>query len=219
MNDDSVEARDVVAISNVHAPDLSNRGERLLALDYAGPGARARRPRRHRRLRAIGSRQRSTFEGPGYNLLASPQLYPGQTIRARVLADGNAMQAPSMSALYVAALQPRRRAWTSWKARFASLSAGDTAELEWQVPDLEGYPIAKVGHSNQRDGGASGRVYLDWLTWDGAPNVRLKRPHTRDFTRWDRKLSGMMWKRLGKWLWTRPRARWSSSTSIPKPIA
>ena len=75
------------------------------------------------------------------------------------------------------------------------MSGGATAELEWQVPDLEGYPIANVGVQISGDGGASGRVYLDWLTWDGAPNIRLKRPHAHDFTRWDRKMRGMMWKK------------------------
>ena len=45
------------------------------------------------------------------------------------------------------------------------------------------------------EGGASGRVYLDWLTWDGTPNVRLKRPYQRSFTRWDQKMSGLMWKK------------------------
>ena len=58
--------------------------------------------------------------------------------------------------------------------------AGESAELVWQVPDLEGYPIAKVGV--QISGGRRRqrpRIYLDWLTWDGAPNVRLKRPHPR----------------------------------------
>ena len=56
------------------------------------------------------------------------------------------------------------------------MSAGETAELEWQVPDLEGYPIANVGIQISGDGGASGRVYLDWLTWDGAPNTSAEAP-------------------------------------------
>ena len=76
-----------------------------------------------------------------------------------------------------------------------TLAAGESAELEWTVPDLEGYPIAKVGLQISGGNGASGRVYLDALCWHGAPNVRLKRPYAHDFTRWDRKLTGMMWKR------------------------
>ena len=191
MNDDSVEARDVVEIGNVHSPALSNRGDRLLALDYA-----ALAPGRVGRVGTavfVPSAAVSAFEGPGYNLFASPQLYPGQTIRARVLADGANKSAVDVS-LYVQHYN-REDGLDVLTGASENLGAGESAELEWQVPDLEGYPIANVGIQISGDGGASGRVYLDWLTWDGAPNIRLKRPHAHDFTRWDRKLSGMMWKK------------------------
>ena len=192
MNDNSIEARDVVDISNVQAPELSNRGDRLLALDYAAlaPG----------RVGRVGTAAfvpsaavSAHFEGPGYNLLASPQLYPGQTIRARVLADSANSCAVDVG-IYVQHYN-REDDLETLVGAAEPLSAGEAAELEWQVPDLEGYPIANVGIEIRGEGGASGRVYLDWLTWDGAPNIRLKRPHKHDFTRWDRKLSGMMWKK------------------------
>ena len=103
MNDDAVDAREVVEISNVQAPELSNRGERLLALDYAAlaPG---RVGRVGTAVFVPSAAVSEHFEGPGYNLFASPQLYSGQTIRAACSRTA-LMQAPSMSALRTA-LQP-----------------------------------------------------------------------------------------------------------------
>ena len=192
INQDTIEARDVVSISNVHAPELSSNGERLLALDYAGlaPG----RVGRVETATFVPSAEvNAHFENQGYRLMASPRLSPGQTIRARVLAD-RANDSAVDVALYVQHYN-REDGLDILEGAGKSLAAGDSAELEWQVPDLEGYPIATVGLQISGTGSASGRIYLDWLTWDGAPNVRLKRPHARDFSRWDRKMSGMMWKK------------------------
>ena len=178
MNEDSIEARDVVAISNVPAPQLSERGERLLALDYAGlaPG----RIGRVETATFVPSVEvNAHFEKGGYSLMASPQLSPGQTIRARVLADSGNNSAVEV-ALYVQHYN-RQDGLDLLTGAAAELSAGQAAVLEWQVPDLEGYPIAKVGVQISGGGSASGRVYLDWLTWEGAPNLRLKRPHAPRF--------------------------------------
>ena len=192
MNEDSIAARDVVSISNVHAPDLSSNGDRLLAFDYAGL-AIGRVGRVETATFVPSAEVNAHFEKGGYKLMSSPRLYPGQTIRARVLTDSGNASAVDV-ALYVQRYN-REDGLDVMVGASESMAAGQTAELEWQVPDLEGYPIAKVGIQISGEGSASGRVYLDWLTWDGAPNVRLKRPHANDFSRWDRKLSGMMWKR------------------------
>ena len=192
MNQDSIEARDVVAISNALAPELSNRGERLLALDFAGlaPG----RVGRVETATFVPSAEiNAHFEKGGYGLMSSPRLNPGQTIRARVVAaEGNASAVDV--ALYVQHYN-REDGLDILEGSGANLSAGQSAELEWQVPDLKGYPIATVGLQISGTGSASGRLYLDWLTWDGMPSLRLKRPHSRDFARWDRRMSGLMWKR------------------------
>lgn len=192
MNEDSIEARDVVAISNVRAPELSANGERLLALDYSGL-ALGRVGRVETATFVPSAEVNAHFEKGGYGLMASPALSPGQTIRARVLADSDNASAVDV-ALYVQHYN-REDGLDILEGSGANLAAGQSAELEWQAPDLEGYPIAKVGIQISGAASASGRVYLDWLTWDGAPNVRLKRPHKRNFARWDRKLGGMMWKR------------------------
>ena len=142
------------------APGLSNRGDRLLALDYAAlaPG---RVGRVGTAVFVPSAAVSEHFEGPGYNLFASPQLYPGQTIRARVLAD-NANSSAVAVGVYVQHYN-REDGLETLVGVSKDLSAGQTAELEWQVPDLEGYPIANVGIQISGDGGASGRVNLDWL--------------------------------------------------------
>lgn len=192
MNEDSIEARDVVSISNAHAPELSENGQRLLALDYArlAPG----RVGRVETATFIPSAEVAAhFENHGYRLMSCPKLYPGQTMRARVLASQDNDSAVDV-ALYLQ-VYGRDDSLSVLAGDAERLSAGQAAELTWQAPDTGGYPIAKIGLQISGEGGASGRVYLDWLTWDGAPDIQLKRPYPRSSPRWDRKLSGLMWKK------------------------
>jgi hypothetical protein len=42
--------------------------------------------------------------------------------------------------------------------------------------------------------GISGTVYMDYLTWDGAPNIVLNRPYERALTRLSRGNGPIMWK-------------------------
>jgi hypothetical protein len=56
------------------------------------------------------------------------------------------------------------------------LIPGAAHTFAWQIPDMGGQPIAEVGvelNSAQR---ADGTVYLDYMTWDGAPAVTFHRP-------------------------------------------
>ncbi|MCY4465907.1 MAG: ADP-ribosylglycohydrolase family protein [Chloroflexi bacterium] len=193
MNDDSIDSRDVVRINNVHAPQLSESGSRLLSLDYAGlaPG---RVGRVETAVFVPSAEVGKYFEGRGYKLLASPKLQPGQTVRARVIADEGNSSSVDVS-LHIQHYN-REDDTVVLAGPGQSMSAGESALLEWQVPDLEGYPIARVGLQICGNGGASGRIYLDWLTWDGAPNVRYKRPYVRDFARWNPPSGkGLMWKK------------------------
>ncbi len=192
MNDDSVEARDVVSISNVHAPDLSESGSYVLALDYAGlaPG----RLGRVETPTFVPSADVSAyFDKRGYRLLASPKLYPGQTISARVIADAENNSAVDVG-LYIKHYDQKDELQLL-AGDSASLAAGESAQLSWQVPDLEGYPIACVGIQISGESGASGRVYLDTLDWEGTPDIRLKRPYKRDYSRLGRGKGAQMWKK------------------------
>ncbi|WP_395090336.1 ADP-ribosylglycohydrolase family protein [Armatimonas sp.] len=107
---------------------------------------------------------------PGYSLIASPRLYPGQTVRARVVADDtNARLA--LIRLYVRYYGKDDQLETLG-GPLTQLASGEFANLTWQLPDMGGCPIAEVGI---KVGGHSGEgaIYLDWLGWSGIPETVL----------------------------------------------
>jgi ADP-ribosylglycohydrolase len=89
----------------------------------------------------------------GYELQASPTLYPGQTVRARV--DGGRFRL--LVRVY------------DGSDGLVTVHAPEGA-TEWRVPDTGGQPIAQVGVE------AFEPVLLDRLTWDGPPDATLTRP-------------------------------------------
>ncbi len=165
--DDSPEAGGAVALDNVAGH--SRVGQRSLALRY-----------NHLDTGWVGRVSTPTFIPPdaiemrGYTLLASPTLYSGQTVRAAVAADGG----------NGAAVTTRLCLWTygaddalvAWDGPPAAMEPGVVHELTWRIPDTGGTPIASIGLVLASDHGASGTLYLDYLTWDGAPAVTLARP-------------------------------------------
>jgi ADP-ribosylglycohydrolase len=161
-----------VAIRNVEGH--SQAGTRSLAICLEGDGAGAGRviTPTFAPLQALRS---ST-----YDLLASPTLYPGQVVRARLEADG-ANQGPADVRLVL------HHATGSDTAAVvagsgATVQPGEQAVLEWSVPDLSGQPVLDVGVELAPGGpSAAGSaspltVYLDWLGWTGGPVARLVRP-------------------------------------------
>ncbi|MFM9108237.1 MAG: ADP-ribosylglycohydrolase family protein [Chloroflexota bacterium] len=106
------------------------------------------------------------IEMPGYTLLASPTLYPGQRITARVAAGEDAARAALAIRIYGAG-----DALETIAGPGAELRPGETADLEWIVPDTGGAPIAQAGI--EVSGGA---VYLDRLDWSGVASTVLARP-------------------------------------------
>ncbi len=120
---------------------------------------------------------------PWYSLLASPTLYPGQTIRASVLSNGS--NTKSVKIRLVIQSYGEADQLVSTHGPLTELHPGDSILLEWKLPDLGGVPIAKVGLSISSDEPVEGILHLDHLTWDGSPNVTFRRPGT----------TGRMWKR------------------------
>ena len=111
---------------------------------------------------------------PGYTLLASPTLYPGQEVRARVIAHrGNAgpLEARLLIRFYGEDEEMQTLAGSP-----DLLSPGHDAVLAWRIPDLGGAPVAEVGIAAEPAAGGTGTLYLDWLTWGGAPDVTFRRP-------------------------------------------
>jgi hypothetical protein len=123
------------------------------------------------------------FEQRGYSLLASPTLYAGQTVRAGLSADANDAQ-PVACGLYLRTYGPDDELIMT-RGPQVELAPGAYHAFTWQVGDTAGAPIAEIGVEIRSERPAHGTVYLDYLTWDGAPDVRLGRPA----------YAGSMWRR------------------------
>jgi ADP-ribosylglycohydrolase len=109
-----------------------------------------------------------------YELIASPTLHPGQLLRARLVADG-ANDGPVTCALFVRVYDGEDRLTVVGGSR-ATVEPGAAVTLDWRVGDTGGQPIAEVGVELTSATPHDGTVYLDYLTWDGSPDVTLSRP-------------------------------------------
>ena len=111
---------------------------------------------------------------PGYGLSACPTLYPGQTLRACLTADEN-NTAPVRAGLYLTVYDARDHLVHVFGPR-ADCHPGQACLLEWPLTDRGLTPIAQVGIQLEASQYAAGGVYLDTLTWDGAPDYNLVLP-------------------------------------------
>lgn len=178
--EDSAETRGTVVVEN--AVGHSRRGQHSLALRYRrlAPGrvARAATP---------------TFIPPeaivmrGYDLLCSPTLYSGQVVRAAVAADA-ANSSPVDCRLYIRTYGAGDRLERTYGPQVA-LAPGAEHAWSWPIGDTGGAPIAEIGveiaAGDHAPPQVEGSVYLDYLTWDGEPDVVLTRP-THGGTLWRR---------------------------------
>jgi len=80
---------------------------------------------------------------PGYTLIASPTLYSGQTVHARVSADVLNSGVVSI-ALYLKHYGANDQIVIVEDASHTLLPDA-TVQLTWRVPDLAGQPIAEIG--------------------------------------------------------------------------
>jgi hypothetical protein len=172
----SVQAQHAADVENVAGH--SRAGKRSLAIRY-----RSLASGRAARVATACFITPEAAKMGGYGVIASPTLYPGQTIRASLAADE--ANARTVSArLYVRAYGAKDEL-----VRIAgpevTLVPGRSQDLRWTVEDTGGEPISEVGIEICGQNGASGTVYLDYLTWDGEPNLTLCKP----------KSGGSMWRK------------------------
>ena len=81
------------------------------------------------------------------------------------------------------------------------MAPGAEAQLSWRVPQTGNQPIAYIGIEIAGENGSSGVVYLDWLSWDGAPDMQLNRPFISDAGREKRKRPKFWKKKPGSMPW------------------
>lgn len=175
--EDSTASRGTAVVENVEGH--SETGKRSLAIRYSGVATG--RPAR------VAT---ATFSAPealkmgGYSLFASPTLYPGQKVSVAFSADP-ANNRPVMCRLYYRYYGPDDALVTEYLPADRLLSPGESRDISnWEIPDQSGYPIAEVGVEISSEMRANGTLYLDYLTWDGAPTLKV-----------DDTVKGSMWRR------------------------
>jgi ADP-ribosylglycohydrolase len=165
-----------IAVENVEGHSESGRRSLAVRYRHLAPGlvARATTP---------------TFIPPeakdleGYGILASPTLYPGQTVRARVFANEDNRE--PVTCRFVVRVYGAGDELEEIHGPEALLGAGEGHTFTWRVPDTGGQPVASIGIEMTSDTATTGTVHLDYLTWDGAPEVAFVRPG----------VDGSMWRR------------------------
>lgn len=158
----------------------SKLGSRSLAIGYRG--LRAKEPAQVTTPTFIPP---EAIKMPHYELIASPTLYSGQTVRAGIMADPANAEAVACG-LIVQVYGPDDQLETL-RSDAHALTPGESTRMEWTLPDTDGKPIAMVGlEITPGDGEADGTLYLDDLTWAGEPRVNFVRPAA----------GGTMWPRV-----------------------
>ncbi len=111
-----------------------------------------------------------------YELMATPLIYPGQTVSASVAADPR--NAGAVGVALQALIYGANDVLAPLDGEPVALAPGAETVLTWRLPDTGGEPFQSIGLSLRaldaaQDGGA---ITLDYLRWDGPPDVRLRRP-------------------------------------------
>ena len=117
----------------------------------------------------------------GYDLIGNPSVFAGQTLRASIEAAPD-----NREPLQVSLVVYRHGAHNELVAEIGpvqTLRSGQNAILEWQIPNFDGQPIAKVGLRLQAS--KNDRLLVDFYTWDGEPNVSFHQPQ-EEGTAWKR---------------------------------
>ena len=110
-----------------------------------------------------------------YDLMATPLIYPGQVAKSRIVADP-ANIGSVLVRLRIRAYGANDRL-QDVDGDGLTLKPGEDRVISWRLPDLDGQPIAEIGIALTADGRrADGRVLIDYLRWDGVPDLALHRP-------------------------------------------
>ena len=108
----------------------------------------------------------------GYGVVASPKLYPGQTVTAQVGVPSGAPGGVT-AGLYVQVYGGDGSRVRRGPAQ--RLEAGRETTLTLAVPNTDGQPVYEVGVELSAEA-ASAELWVDRLTWDGPPDMALKKP-------------------------------------------
>jgi ADP-ribosylglycohydrolase len=120
---------------------------------------------------------------PGYPLLACPTLYAGQTLRAGLEADEE-NRGPVVCRLFCRSYGAGDEPQVTYGPEMR-LSPGECMETNWDLASPPLSPAFKAGLELRSEEPNAGAVYLDYLTWDGTPQITFTRPEG----------GGVLWRR------------------------
>ena len=118
-----------------------------------------------------------------YQPLGAPSLYPGQTVRAVLVADAGNRGAVT-ARLYLRRYNAHDQLERVYSSA-VTLEPGATQVLTWPLEAGRDEPIAEIGVELSATSRADGCVFLDSLGWDGEPDAIFGRPAV-DGGRWRR---------------------------------
>lgn len=118
--------------------------------------------------------QPQDWESKGYNLIASPKLYPGQQVSAMVRSSDDNHH--TVFVRLCCEVYDVGAGLKVVKSDPTLLAPGSSVIVYWTLPSTKGLPIANIGLALESDVPTRGVAYLDWLTWDGSPHTRLENP-------------------------------------------
>ena len=165
-----------VEISNVAGHSRS--GERSLAISFQRLA-----PGRVARVATPTFFDKDVFTMPIYQLLACPTLYSGQTVECRLEAGQGGGK---IAVRLYASVYDERDELKQIHGDIQEISPGQEAHLTWRMPDTGGYPIFEIGLEIESGDplGVDGVIYLDYLTWSGAPEIVLRKPDNNLSAMW-----------------------------------
>jgi ADP-ribosylglycohydrolase len=163
-----------VEISNVAGHSRS--GERALAISFERLA-----PGRVARVATPTFFDKDVFTMPIYQLLACPTLHSGQTVKCRLEAEGG-----NATVRLYASVYDEKDELKQIHGEAVQVAFGKETLLSWRLPDTGAYPIFEIGLEIEAQDplGIDGVIYLDYLTWSGAPQTSLKRPDNNLSTMW-----------------------------------
>jgi len=171
--DETADTRGTLTLENVEGHSLE--GSRSLGLRY-------KRLARGRKARAfvdvfIPFEVLDHLEEFPYPLDASPAVYEGQTLRARLSAcDAN--KEPVSCQFYLTAYDPCDQPFR-YDLTQVTLDPGSEQEIACKLQGLNGLPIYQIGVELSHESyetSTTGSVYLDYMTWEGEPDTTFRKP-------------------------------------------
>ncbi len=121
-----------------------------------------------------------------YDMMASPLIYPGQTVKAVIRADKT--NTSSVVARLRYKVYDAKDDLRTVDSPSVTIQPGQEHVLEWMISDdLDSQPIQQLGVAlSVPEGYLKGSLWLDSLCWSGAPHLSVKRPSDGPGSIWHR---------------------------------